>query len=337
MFLSIIIPVYNVEKYLKQCVDSILSQNLTDYEIILVDDGSPDGSGVICDEYVSKNSCISVIHKTNGGLSSARNAGIDMAQGDYIIFMDSDDWWNENVSVLGVLEQVKQSPKTEMFLFTSLDYVEGKGLFKRDEHTRLSLVPTDCVEAYYKGLLNNGNLEVSAATKILKKEFLIKNNLYFQQGITSEDNEWILRLLRCLNDVKIINEPLYICRMGRVGSITNSIKKKNIVDLLNIINKSIEYYKENDNVTLKKYELCYCSYLWFSALGLSRKLNSSERKELRSLFNKTKEVCKYSNSSKTKLCLRVYKALGYEVTGFVLGIYLWLKGKLPINKKVVES
>lgn len=89
---TIIVPVYNVEKYLRRCVDSLLSQTYSNIEIILVDDGSPDGSPDICDEYAQKESSIKVVHKKNGGLSSARNAGIEAASGDYLTFVDSDDW-----------------------------------------------------------------------------------------------------------------------------------------------------------------------------------------------------------------------------------------------------
>ncbi|KAF3371822.1 glycosyl transferase family 2, partial [Enterococcus faecium] len=90
--ISIIVPVYKVEKYLRKCVDSILAQTFTDFEVILVDDGSPDNSGKICDEYAEKDNRVRVIHKENGGLSSARNAGIDVARGKYLGFVDSDDY-----------------------------------------------------------------------------------------------------------------------------------------------------------------------------------------------------------------------------------------------------
>ena len=89
---SIVVPIYNVEKYLEQCIDSIINQTLKEIEIILVDDGSPDNCPQICDDYVKKDSRIKVVHKTNGGLSSARNAGIEIATGDYIGFVDSDDY-----------------------------------------------------------------------------------------------------------------------------------------------------------------------------------------------------------------------------------------------------
>lgn len=90
--ISIIVPIYKVERYLKRCVDSILNQTFTDFELILVDDGSPDNCGRICDEYAEKDNRIYVIHKENGGLSDARNAGLDYATGQYIIFVDSDDF-----------------------------------------------------------------------------------------------------------------------------------------------------------------------------------------------------------------------------------------------------
>ena len=92
MKVSAIVPVYNVEKYIYRCVDSILNQTFSDFELILVDDGSPDNCPQICDEYAKKDSRIKVIHKENGGLSSARNAGLDIASGEWISFIDSDDW-----------------------------------------------------------------------------------------------------------------------------------------------------------------------------------------------------------------------------------------------------
>ena len=88
---SIIVPVYNVEKYLKRCVDSLVGQTLKDIEIILVDDGSPDGCPKMCDDFVATDSRIKVVHKPNGGLGSARNAGLEVAKGEYVAFVDSDD------------------------------------------------------------------------------------------------------------------------------------------------------------------------------------------------------------------------------------------------------
>lgn len=336
-FLSVIIPVYKVEKYLGQCVDSVINQNLEDIEIILVDDGSPDGCPQICDSYAEKYGFVKVIHKPNGGLSSARNAGIDACKGDYIIFMDSDDWWNPDVCVSEMLQKVKSQPDVEMFLFTSYDFIEGEGLFKRNEHEHFATIDVSSVSRYYQTLLNNGNMEVSANTKVLKAKFIKDNMLYFTSGLLSEDNEWIMRVLRVTKKVGKLEYPLYLCRLGRMDSITNTIRKKNITDLLKIIKSSIDYCSENKNFILADKELCFCSYLWFCAMGLCTKLNKEEKKEIRHLFDETSLVCKYSNSRKTKLCNNVYKIFGFRITMFILGKYIKFKGNKKTFKTKVEK
>lgn len=332
-FISVVIPVYKVEKYIEQCVVSVLNQKLDDIEIILVDDGSPDKCPLICDEFARKENCVKVIHKPNGGLSTARNAGIDAASGQYLIFMDSDDWWNPDVNMRQVIAYVNEHKQTEMFLFTSLDYLEGQGYYKRAEHNRLDQISTVSLEEYYQSLLNNGNLEVSANTKIIRTEFIKKNNLYFKPGLLGEDNEWMLRLLRQLRSVDLINEPIYVCRMNRPGSISNTIGLKNISDLLDIVSGSIRFYQENSSYNaLKDKELCYAAYLWFSALGLSASLSAADKKKVKPQFKATNCVCNYSNSGKTKLCYRLYRVVGLRITTMILGTYIGIKQKYNLNK-----
>ena len=109
MKFSIIIPCYKVEQYLHQCVDSVLAQTYEDYEVILVDDGSPDNSPAICDEYGKKTNKVKVIHKPNGGLSDARNAGLDVARGEFVLFLDSDDWWDDKEALRKIDTCIKKS------------------------------------------------------------------------------------------------------------------------------------------------------------------------------------------------------------------------------------
>lgn len=333
--LSIIIPIYNVEKYLRQCIDSILQQQIKDMELILVDDGSPDKCPEICDEYAQRFPFVKVIHKKNGGLSDARNQGLKAASGQFVIFMDSDDWWNPYVSVQKMLEHISRS-NSEMLLFTSYDYIEGDGFFQRNEHQNFRNIDVSSVKAYYQSLLNNGNLEVSANTKILKRQFLIDNHLFFTPNLLSEDNEWMMRVLRVAKKVDKLEEPLYICRLGRADSITNTIKKKNITDLLSIVKWSVDYYADHDN-EVKEQELCFASYLWFCALGLANRLDKNELKEVKPLFKETSSVCSYSNSKKTKLCNTVYRIFGFDVTIKILGTYLKHKKNDTAKTKVADE
>ncbi len=331
---SLIIPVYNVERYIDNCIKSVILQKPeeNDMEVILVDDGSTDKSGEICDKYAYKYAYMRVIHKENGGLSSARNEGLHKASGKYILFMDSDDWWNPDVSFNKIAGYVKQHEETEMFLFAAYDFIEGDGYYKRNDHDNLNCIMTTDIKAYYRSLLDNGNLEVSAYTKIVKRDFLIENGLFFKEGLLSEDNEWMMRLLRKLKKVSIIDEALYIYRMNREGSITSTIKRKNIEDLLKIIRSSQRYYEKHPQNDLLELELCYSSYLWFSALGLSTLIDKNGQRLLRKRFRATADVCAYSDSPKTRLCYSVYKMVGLTMTSKILGIYIKSKERKQVNR-----
>lgn len=332
--LSVIIPIYKVEQYLRPCVDSVLAQGLDDYELILVDDGSPDACPRICDEYAGRSSQIRVIHQSNGGLSAARNAGIRAATGRYIIFLDGDDWWDPRVSVGNMLAEAQERPDVDLFVFPSLDYYEGKGLFERSDSVRGLAGAAMDPAAYYRTMLAAGNLQVSAATKIIRAEFLRRNALFFRCGITGEDNEWIIRLLRCRPRIWILPEPLYICRMGRPGSISNAIGKRNVSDLIGIVSRSLAHYADpNADRSVMDHELCFCAYLWFCALGLSGGLPPREWKELSRLFAATGSVCKYSRSPKTKAAYLLYRTAGLSLTRRLLHRYIVCKRAFRWNAR----
>jgi glycosyltransferase involved in cell wall biosynthesis len=122
-FLSVIIPIYNVELYLSRCIESVLNQSFKDLEMILVDDGSPDKCPTICDEYAKRDERVKVIHKKNGGLSSARNAGIEIAVGEYLTFLDSDDAWAED-KLKDIIIKLKENP-ADFLAFSSCGILEN--------------------------------------------------------------------------------------------------------------------------------------------------------------------------------------------------------------------
>ena len=120
---SVIVPIYKVEKYLYECIDSVINQTFRNIEIILVDDGSPDGCPQICDAYAQKDNRITVIHKQNGGLSSARNAGLQAAKGDYVIFLDSDDYYCRN-DFLEIIDRKLGDKEVEALFFQRRRFVD---------------------------------------------------------------------------------------------------------------------------------------------------------------------------------------------------------------------
>ena len=172
MKISVIIPVYNVEKCLNRCVDSVLSQKYTDLEVILVDDGSPDNSPKVCDEYAKLDTRVKVVHKNNGGLSDARNFGLNEATGEYVSFLDSDDYFLQNFS--WACEVVKNNQKYDVITF-------GDGIDKFGE----VIYP------------------ISACMKFFRLDFLNSNNIRFTRGIYHEDVPFSLEVI--LNTNKILS------------------------------------------------------------------------------------------------------------------------------------
>lgn len=179
--LTVVIPVYNVEKYLKRCLESILSQEWKCYDILLIDDGSTDNSPQICDNYVKEYDFISVIHKENSGLSEARNTGILHAKGEYVYFPDSDDWIEPQTFV--ELAEELESREFDIISF-------NREFVKSEEEIILSEPKTDQVykgkEAFVK-MLTHSHITGFANDKIYKKSLFIENNILFPKGKYYED------------------------------------------------------------------------------------------------------------------------------------------------------
>lgn len=211
---SVVVPVYNVEKFLSECVDSILAQTFTDYEIILVDDGSPDGSGAICDAYAERESRISVIHKENGGVSTARNAGIDAARGEYIAFVDSDDTIPPT-ALADLYVEVENHP--------GVTVVVGQ-ILASDHIIAPSLDVLDYTEdrAYIRSRNLWKMLSFSASSRLVRREDVIYHRLYFMPGIScGEDPLWVYMLHKHVKSVAQCRKVVYEYRHNE-ESVMNS-------------------------------------------------------------------------------------------------------------------
>ena len=171
MLISFVIPVYNVEKYLNECVDSVITQNFRDLEIILVDDGSPDGSGQICDQYAEKYGFVTVIHKTNGGLSDARNAGINAASGDYILFLDSDDYI-ANGSIAAIADYILKFSPDVVFLNAKKVFPDGRIVPIGDDYNAEKINGKD-KKTVMKHLASLPKYPGSACTKAIRRQLIM--------------------------------------------------------------------------------------------------------------------------------------------------------------------
>lgn len=310
MQFSIVIPVYNVAPYLRECVDSVLAQDFTDYEIILVDDGSTDNSPAICDEYAEKYSQIKVIHKANGGLSDARNFGIKKAQGDYLMFLDSDDFWNGRNVLLDLHNIIKENNPDLIIHELSSFYNLEKIIPRKFKNKEIQNFSYDFKEDL-KYLVNNDIYYATACNKVIKASIVKENNIEFPKGrLLHEDIAWGADIIPSINKYSIYNACFYFYRQEREGSITtNKIHKKNIEDILYVISdKKDKLSKINGGL-----EYLYGSYM--ACLDITLLL---EKKERNSCFNKLEEF-KFllnfhpkRNSLKAKISLLIYKVLGLK-------------------------
>ena len=270
MLFSIIIPIYNVEKYLNLCLDSVLAQEFADYEIILVDDGSTDNSPAICDEYAEKNTKIRVIHKTNGGLSDARNFGIKEAQGDYLMFLDSDDFWNGR-NVLSELHNiiVERNPDIIIHELSSF-YDLGKIVPRKFKNKDIQNFSFD-FKRDLKKLVDNDVYYATACNKIIRTSIVKKNEIEFPKGKVHEDVAWCANIIPYIRSYALYSNPFYYYRKERQGSLTIKVKPKNIIDLIDILSER--------EIFLSKYEgglsyLSYNYYIYLSHVNLLKKEQS---------------------------------------------------------------
>lgn len=256
MKLSIIIPIYNVERYLERCVDSILNQEnihryLNNLEILLINDGSPDNSQEIIEEYVANYSFIKGFTKENGGLSSARNFGLEQASGTHIWFIDSDDWIESNA--LDIVFNEIEKNDLEILEFDWIKYSDDKGQISSEKDIFFSSIKTDVIAGDY--FLEDYGYIMCSCTKIAKRSIYLDNALFFPAGELNEDNLISLYLLHNASRYKKINSPLYYY-YTRLDSITTTLnidkRKKLLKDLMTNVLKVREII-DNQSLSLNSY------------------------------------------------------------------------------------
>ena len=247
--LTIVVPVYNIRDYLPRCVDSLLKQD--NAEILLIDDGSTDGSAALCDDYAARDSRVTVYHKPNGGLSDARNYGLARAHGEYVVFMDGDDWINDGACasmmrdalslradmVIGHAHFLKQDPV--------MDFWESDVA----RHFQYHQVYTG--RDYLLGCLQTSDIRVEVGRNLYRTAFLREHQLFFLQGVLHEDEEFTPRALLAARRVVLSDQVFFTYDNTRAGSIIHSpaLAKRRAGDRLAIYQRLSALYR---TVTPKK-------------------------------------------------------------------------------------
>lgn len=246
MRFSIIVPVYNVQEYLNRCMESLIGQKFEkeEYEILLIDDGSKDSSGEICDSWAQKQENVKVIHKVNGGLSSARNAGLEAAVGDYVLFVDSDDYADERMCA--DLEQLIEQ-------YHHPDVVHYDGWREYGRRVSSIWLKTDSKSVLYSGAgflkkrYQETNMNVEAWLYCYRREFLENHDLHFQEGILHEDVEFTPRVILQAESVVEFPKQLYHYIIRENSISTKKDKTKNIQDLTDTLRKLDHLADQQEN------------------------------------------------------------------------------------------
>lgn len=274
---SFIVPFYNVENYVETCITSLLKQTYESFEIIIVDDGSTDGSYERCVQFLSSSEKVCIIRQENMGLGEARNTGLQRARGEYIIFVDSDDFWNKADGLEKIDSKINQCECDVLcFDFLLLDNNTGK---IRDRNIRLSdNVNNLNAEKRIKKLLIHNGLKFSAWSKVLNRKFLLTNNLFFNKGL-SEDMDWTARILMLTQKIYYLDEKIYVYRAKRSGSITNTVKRDFLKGWCDILDKIFSYDKEIINQVNEKSENKYYYFSKIYGIILINYLRSKRKDE----------------------------------------------------------
>lgn len=278
--ISIIIPIYNVEKYLKQCIESILNQTYKNFEMILIDDGTKDNSGIICDEYAKKDSRIKVIHQKNMGLSGARNTGLKIATGDYISFIDSDDFIDNKMFEVMLLALKK----------SDTDIVECGTIFCNEvgEYIRENTINKTKIynsKEQIKELLISGSITTTSWGKLFKKELF--KNFEFPLGKYHEDTFTTYKLLHFSQKTVVLNKGFYHYRQVN-GSIMNSSFNLKHLDSIEAILERSKFIEKN-YPEYKKYDyanIVYSCCKVYERILLSNFYNKKIVKNLQNLIRK---------------------------------------------------
>lgn len=277
--ISIVILVYNIEKYLEECITSVIGQTLKDIEIIIINDGSTDNSLGIIEKYQKKDSRIVLINQENKGLSEARNRGIELASGEYVAFIDGDDFVD-----LNMYEELYESSENADIVFSNMNIYNDKT--KQSKHLDFKLP----FEKEEKGIFYFKYSFIGSCNKIYKRSFLLENKLFFERGLKYEDILFTLKACLCAKKYKFIKKNHYFYRVGRNGSITtvddDILKIRAFEKIIKLIEKEENLYKDIDFSYARIYFQKMSMKLWI----LRSKKIKAKKEELKILEKQIKKI-----------------------------------------------
>lgn len=292
---SVILPIYNVELYLKKCIEAVIRQSYKNLEIILVDDGSTDRSPYICDEYAKMDSRIKVIHKENGGLSDARNVGIQASSGVYIAFVDSDDLIAR--SFIEELYECCKKSNSMIAVCAYTKFLDEEEISVFNNHNNVQIISgRELIKQIYLG--QAGKFGFVAWNKLYRRDLF--DSIQYPFGRIYEDTFTTYKLFLNANQIALLNKSLYFYRMRPESIMSARVSLKKIKDGVDADASVVKYFQENQDYEILPYVSSYfCKQAVLTYYKLIPKVNHNEKSEakkyLKTVYRKTWNYCKKSS------------------------------------------
>lgn len=326
IFISFIIPVYNTQDFIEECVKSIECQLSDCYEIILVNDGSTDSSKLVCENIQKNSKFVHLYNKENGGLSSARNFGMSHATGRFISFIDSDDRFAINC-LKDAVYRLKELSDRDLVLFDAIKFFPNGDFEKMQDGISLSVFNSlKTKDQLFDYLSKLNKFPGSACTKFYKHSFLLNNNIAFPNDKRlSEDLGFVVKCLHFANSLGYIDLPLYEYRQNRLGSITNVVTKKAIDGKCNFIEDIINNCSANiKNKSLTREDKCFLSFAAYEYAVLIyywQEASFEDKNYYLPFLKRTKKVSKYGKNFKLKVIHLLLYCFGIKLTGKIICLF----------------
>lgn len=320
---SIIIPVYNIKNYITKCIESVISQSYKNLEIILVDDGSSDESGLICDNYAKSDNRIKVIHKKNGGLSDARNVAIDVAKGDFIYFIDGDDYIHHNS--ISVLIEAYNNTQSDIVTGGFMSVFDSSRVDLDEDFSMLSTKTVQKKEAL-ESLMYQKDTTTSAWGKLYKKS-LFSNDIRYPKGAICEDLPTTYKLFSRADRVSFVAAPMYMYRQ-REGSIIQSAFKPGRIEALDFAEQELDYIEKH----FQDIRNAAINRLFMEAVFICQTISLSKIKEHKTYWNRCVNVIKKTRltvltDNRSKKIYRMFALLSFMSSKLILHT-IYIKSKI---------
>ena len=325
MKVSVIIPVYNVEPYLERCVKSVVGQTYQELEIILVDDGSKDGSGKLCDKLADSDSRIKVVHQKNQGLSGARNTGIRQATGEYVVFLDSDDEW----LLSDGLEKLLSEDKTDIIAFKRVDIWNKNQRVLCADYDTAAIAKMPDTQAVFSYLVTTQQLQISACFLLVRRQMLLDHDILFPIGLLSEDIYWSMHLWQHVQTVRFTNLNFYGYH-HRGASLSTSVS----IRTYDSYDRIFTYWKKQclDGCVNASSIISYLANMWVNRGYVYYLLPKADKPRALEILKRHEDLLDNALTPKAKRVGKLARIIGVKNTAIFLSFYWRMRKHIIVQK-----